>query len=353
MSALLSMVRANTLIVLLFFLLGSYDQAQNNSPASNNLNLSDDPVITSIAWSTEGNTLAFSTGNTISLYDVDNAHVEDTLFSHSEEPILLILFSNNEQTLTTLDSVGTIRIWDLNTGNQQSVFEDKYSFLADMVWPENGNLTVAEFRPGNIDIRMPLLETDIPVSYDFQGSTIQDLAFSPDGSSLLVIGAPTMLSTSQHIWIFETLTGILINEIINKNGSTMIGMFLNMACYSPDGDFVAIGGEQVGGAGSIWLWDPINGNLMNEFQNLASDIKDLTISPLGDFIATADMDGTIKIWHLNDDTISNEAVHILPDNGQIIILAFSQDQRFLASLNVEGRVKIWDVQTGQQNSVLP
>jgi WD40 repeat protein/serine/threonine protein kinase len=75
-------------------------------------------------------------------------------------------------------------------------------------------------------------------------------------------------------------------------------------------------------------------------------IMDLAFSPDGTRLASASIDGTVKVW---DATTGQEALTLRGHSSEVPSVAFSPDGRRLASAGFQDqKVKVWDTSTGQE-----
>ncbi len=70
----------------------------------------------------------------------------------------------------------------------------------------------------------------------------------------------------------------------------------------------------------------------------------VSFSPLGDILASASHDKTVKLW----DSANGQLKLTLPHTNQVRSLAFSPDGKTLATGCRDGTLRLWDVRTGQE-----
>jgi len=104
--------------------------------------------------------------------------------------------------------------------------------------------------------------------------------------------------------------------------------------------------------GTIKLWNPTAGKKIREIE-VHAPVLSIAFSPDGQFLASGASDGTVKLWNpetgnevrsFRDLSLSEAKGH----NGQVLSVAFSPDGKLLASSSWNGVIKIWDYQTGEE-----
>ena len=103
--------------------------------------------------------------------------------------------------------------------------------------------------------------------------------------------------------------------------------------------------------GLVQLWDSLTGLRAGELKGHEGEVRAMSFSPDGKWLATGGADGTLRQW----DAFSGMPKRIdrAPHEGSAIeSLAYSRDGRWLASAGADGRVRLWDGLTGEPRGVL-
>jgi WD40 repeat protein len=105
-------------------------------------------------------------------------------------------------------------------------------------------------------------------------------------------------------------------------------------CFSPDGKFIASGRID----GTIKVWD-LDGNLVSQFlQEHKSSINSLAFSPDGQLIVSGSAGGSIRLWNLHK-LIRTFDKYIRKEN----FVAFSPNGHLIASGSADRTVRLWDL----------
>jgi RNA polymerase sigma factor (sigma-70 family) len=102
--------------------------------------------------------------------------------------------------------------------------------------------------------------------------------------------------------------------------------------------------------GSFRLWETATGNELGRFREPAATPekgfgRSCGVAPNGRMFAIALPDGTIRIWHKR---AGKEAVRVKGHAAEILTVAFSDDSKTVFSAGRDGKIRYWDVETGEQ-----
>ncbi len=106
---------------------------------------------------------------------------------------------------------------------------------------------------------------------------------------------------------------------------------------SPDGHLVASAGEdRIISIRDFDMWNPVR-----ELKGHEKTIHSLCFSSRGEWLASGDLAGTIRVWQVSDGKL----LKTLPSEGEIWSVACSGDGRWLASGGRASQVNLWDTNT--------
>ncbi|MBD2484248.1 WD40 repeat domain-containing protein [Planktothrix sp. FACHB-1365] len=140
----------------------------------------------------------------------------------------------------------------------------------------------------------------------------------------------------------------LKDSFFNRFGRTeKASSRVKAVALTPDGKFAISSTIN----GNIKLWDTQEENLeILEFSSHSRQISALAVDNHNFILASGDVDGYIKFWNLR--TLKKEEIMTLQIPKQAInALAFSPDGKMLASGTDQGEIKLWDTKNGEQYSV--
>jgi RNA polymerase sigma factor (sigma-70 family) len=187
---------------------------------------------------------------------------------------------------------------------------------------------------------------------------IQSIVFSPDGKTLAVAAHDAGVKRVDpfEVRLVDTETG-RVKKTIPHPGTVRI------LAFSPNGKFLAIGGqylpEKLTGpfVRTVQLWDIDKEKVTADFkqtldltqQQIESDgyldgLRDLAFSPDSKLLATADVDYKLRLL----DVQTGQAKKTMEGHtGVILAVRFSPNGKTLVSASVDGRAKVWDVNSGE------
>jgi WD40 repeat protein/serine/threonine protein kinase len=151
----------------------------------------------------------------------------------------------------------------------------------------------------------------------------------------------------------QTQTGTPVDGGVSqepKERATLRGHKGHVGCavFSPDGKTLT----SVGWDGLIIHWDVATGKELARFKGHDGRIFWVAISKDGKTLATSSLDGgVIKVWDKATNKELRQLTHTKDPEG-LRGLAFSPDDRLLASASADGTVKLWELATGREKATL-
>ena len=175
------------------------------------------------------------------------------------------------------------------------------------------------------------------------GSIIGNIAYSPDGTRLVV-------PSSIGIWIYDAHTFQVVDLITEHKDfdSSAIGFTLSGSVLASKFVFAPFHDLYYG---ELQIWDEYTRHSKNIriSREDMGQMTSLVFSPDGHTLATGSTNGQIYLW----DVQTAELKDILTEHTEIISsLVFSPDGHILATENKDGTVLLWNVDTGEPLTTL-
>ena len=307
-------------------------------------------VIT-VAFSPDGKWLASgSIDRTIRLWDVNTGQLCQVLPRHidrTELEVELVLFSPNSQQLALGFSNGMTRLCNIGLcdSNTRVSFKDlkgQRDCICSIAFSPNGKWLAS----GSEDTTIQLWDTNVGVlSTVFKGHIrpVKSVVFSPNSQQLISVDDGAM------VLFWDTATGVL-----QKTLEVPIIVRDKLFTLSLDGQWLA----SADSGGTVQLRDTNSGTLYKTFQGLGNTANAVAFSPDSLRLALGYDDNIVRLWEMDSnvpfpilkgDTDTVSSIASSPDYHNldtVSSIAFSPDNQHLASGSLDGKVRIWDVDTG-------
>jgi len=290
--------------------------------------------VNAVAFSADGSTVtATGKDGTVRSWDVtSHAQIGDALSQGSG--ISWASFSVDSDTLATSSESGTVRLWDLTSRHHRGtpLASGGGTGYSAVFSPDGGTMAVGDDN-GTVSLWDTASHAQLgtPLS-DPTSAAITSMVFSPDGSRLAVGGH----SSKVLLWDLETHAPI---------GDPFAGSGEPIA-FSQNGHLLVTNDSISSEA--VQVWDVASHARIAEFHPDGSDGADhfasAAVSRDGQLLATGSYDGKVQIWDL--DTGRQIGDPLTGVVQPISSVAFSPDRLTLASGSAGGTVRLWDVATG-------
>ena len=340
---------------------------------------------TELAFSPDGKTFAVSSDERriIRLLDVATGKVLHSISLPTKwEQLIPIAFTPDGKTLISGHADGFVRMWDTHTGALVRSVRVYSQIVIALALSPDGK-TLATSSNSNLENGVRLWEFasgNRLIPFPGPNQAVTSVIFSPDGRHVA--------TSSSEIHLWEAHTGKLL-RIWNLAGPL---------AFTPDGTTLICGGARTG---KVHCLDLTNGAADRPFQAHPKYLGCLDLSSDGKILATADYDGSLKLWDPATGQLLHEIggqqkepvwkVALSPDGGTLASIyqdawarrssalestktdtahprtartsdfiegiAFSPDGRLLATICREAQfqmsIRFREVLTGKETNVLP
>ena len=167
---------------------------------------------------------------------------------------------------------------------------------------------------------------------------VNGVAFSPDSKTLASVSGhdprlrPAPSSGTLKVW--DAKSGRELRTVVFDN------KFLTCVAYSPDGNFIAVGGDDK----TVYVVDAKSGAHKFAFQGHTDSIASVAFSPDSKFVMSGSRDQTVRFW---DCSQGRETADRFFSEAPVTSAVFNKDASRVLVADESGDIAEWDKQTCQ------
>jgi WD40 repeat protein len=222
------------------------------------------------------------------------------------------------------ENTGTIDLRDEATGDSvRSWVGHEGSDVNDVLFSDDGSILATTGDDGFLKIWGPDTGDEISSVQGATGSVGQ--SFDADGSLV----AATWPEDSR-IRVAETATGDIVRTL-------RLDIFPFDTALSPDGTLLAVVGPDID---SVPVFDVRTGDLVVELEN-TPPVQSVSWSPNGRWIATGDADSSVRVWDAATGALEER---LLGHAGIVLTVDWSSDSRRIVSGGGDGTARVWELE---------
>jgi len=303
-----------------------------------------------------------------------------SLKGHSQQVNVVINNGSDDRGVFSADSEGKILQWAIKNGQVQvdTIVTARIGYnTKDLTGDPNGNWLIAG---GDY----PVLSSTTFISYfDLKNKTekklegfkgiIQNIVLLPSEKEFLALqdngkdivkysfiasSVSAFITPSVKINHFalsangKLLAGggndgkVFIWEITNGNKERVLyetkGDAITSVRFSPNGRYLVAGNRE----GLVTIIEPVTGTVVRRFSEIQAQINDVEFSPNGKFLAVASLDGTLRVWNMDD--LKLQPLVLSGYTDWAAALDFTTDGEFLLGGGfANGEVRVWPIDITQ------
>lgn len=242
---------------------------------------------------------------------------------------------------------GRIVAWDLQTGAEILDFRPGSGIQSSA---HTGAVLSAAFSPNsqrlfsggedNILILWDVVRAEETLRFERQRTSVQTVAFSPDGSTVLSGSAVSNENPVGDLRSWDITTGRIIQQFVGHETR------ISSVAYTPDGSAILAGDS----GGMLLLWDSASAQVIRAFKSSgnvahASTIYALDFTEDGLRAISASRDKTLILWDVATGTMIGEPY--VGHTGSVFAVDISPDGRLAVSGGADAQIIVWDLTTGQ------
>ncbi|MEG4841190.1 AAA-like domain-containing protein [Microcoleus sp. B9-D4] len=282
--------------------------------------------------------LSASADNTVKIWQPDGTLLR-TLRGHSSE-VLEIAVSDTGDVIASASADGTINLWKPD-GTLLKVLKGHQSGIRGVTFIPNTQIAVSASDDNTVRLWNPTNPFS-KVLYGHSG-IIWDVDFSRDGQML----ASASSDGSFKVWAKD---GTLLKSLAGYKAPVYSVAFVSPASFAKEdiSPVLAFAGTDK----TIKLWQ-FDGTLLKTITGHGASVWDVSVSPDGQFFASASDDKTVKLWK-PEGRAGTGAPPLRTFTGheaRVYDVDFTPDGNRLVSVSADGTVRLWSMD-GRLNKTL-
>jgi len=262
------------------------------------------------------------------IWNIVNGEVHAELSGHTDS-VVAVGFNITGEYAATGGMDGIIKIWDANTGKLVMNL-DGPTEINWLQWHPKGNIILAGSNDGML--WMWLIPSGVLMN-TFVGhqSSVSCGCFTPDGKNIISASDDGTLI----FWNPKTAAPIYT---IKPNDSRWHSNPITCLNVSMERNLVVSGSAD----GLICISQLQTGRIVQALDGHMDSVEDVAFCDCLPLMASASMDGTIRIWDLNNYSVR----HVLNHDDAVIRLKWHKNSPILTSCSNDKTVRMWDARSG-------
>jgi serine/threonine protein kinase len=294
-----------------------------------------------VRWAPDGKMIALGTTSGLFLYDAQTK--EFIRFIDTQFNVIEMAFNPLGGEIAAGSPTGIVRTWNPETSELIQSFT--YTRPVSDEITSTTRVTAITYSPDGKHLAVGYKNGAINYFPSNQGNATMAVENYPAAEDLVISADIRFIyasNGSKDIYVWDIQTGKK-DKVPLSNPTRVDNLSL-----STDQQLLLAGGNE---GKSVYLWDLSEAKLISSFSNLGGGVTDFDFSSDNRYVTIALSTGVIKVFETPGPADYSKAhVPLLSFQGfhdQILSLAFSPDQRILASANQTEGLKLWDAQDGK------
>lgn len=251
----------------------------------------------------------------------------------------------NEAQFTNVCALGSIHVWELNTG-KEIVHILLSGEVKTVVFSPDGKYIVSSgcetyemiFQCSQGVVGVWEAMTGDEITQIMHNGEVSSVTFSPNGKYIVSGGCEKRDINSRcsqgiaRVW--EAMTGKEVTRMIHDGE-------VSSTVFSPDGRYVVSGGDDF----IARVWETSTGQEIAHLKHGGS-VNTVAISPDNTHVVSGGSDNIAYVWEVSTGSVTSYMIH----DEAITYVAFSPDGMYVVSGSQDGTVRVWQAANGKEVS---
>jgi WD40 repeat protein len=260
---------------------------------------------------------------TIRVWDVGTGEQRIQLEGHTG-PVRSVAYSPDGRVIASAGDDWTVGVWDADTGDQRAQLTGHTGPVGSVVYNRRGDWIAS----ASADRTVRIWDADTGEQLRHltpRPGALNAVAFSPDGELIACAG------NDPAVWIWRIRASPDPERRLTGHVSRV-----NAVTFSPDGGLIASAGADR----SIKIWDPQTGEMRFELSGALATVNAVAFGPGGQAIASAGDNGKVLIW----DLASRKSRELADLKARVNCVAYNPAApAVVATASDDGTARVWEV----------
>jgi WD40 repeat protein/DNA-binding SARP family transcriptional activator len=287
--------------------------------------------LNAVDLSASGSHVAIATGDEARLWHIAGGLPQPHVVLRGHDGFVWNLtFNADGQRVATASADGTVRVWDVDTGEQQLILAGHSGDVWAIAFSASGALLASGGEDQNICL-WDAHTGQLLHQWHAHGSIVYSLCFAESGDLLASAGGDGTV----RLWDIADTAGAVSPQCVEQ--------------FDHPGEVraLATAGETLasaGASGAIRMWDLRTRQLRLELRGHTAAVPSLALSRDGDWLASASFDRTVRLWNARQ---GRAILSLRAHAREARAVGLSADGTLLASVGYDGSVRLWDARAGR------
>ncbi len=300
-----------------------------------------------LVWSPNGDEIAVASTTGVWLYRPDHPASQPRLFQHQDTTAEKVSYSPDGNLLAAVFFDGAVVVWDLNTSQQMARLKETTYLTTFLGFSPDGETLLAGTWTGSLH----LWDVSNPdqIRPEFAILSVDRMVMNMNTDWTIGVSLPHSDLDSIHLWRLNDQ----FDQIAELNQFEAHSNIVDNVEFDASHSLIATASYRTDDG--IRLWDDQTGERLATIDEWSESIQ---FSPDGKLLATDAVNHLVKLWSvdqaLEEGTLGagDELAILQGHTDDVQVVAFSPDGHYLASVGYDWTLRIWNVDTQLEESVI-